>query len=304
MVSLGEPIMPHTIWISAVVALCGILTLPVAAQTLADQRTALKEIRETAADICYTVQQEGQQSESKLAGQVEAKVNGVIAKIADLGLSGSGELKNESYQGIIRSELATTIKHSADCRKGVFDKLIERMLPSLTPDKPARGSENTIPKSAPVIMQESAGLKASILSLWASEASDHIGAVIALRNTSAQPLQLAGASQGIQGIANNGRHYVSGPGSLTGIAACRSNPSNCLSEIQRGAVSLTRLGPQEEAQMILDIYPQRVGRGGTGPVDSLVMLNVPIFRSSGAAGLPDALQEAAFAFTQVPIAKR
>jgi hypothetical protein len=56
------------------------------AQDLAQQSAALKEIRETAADICYTVQQEGQQSESELSGRVQAQLNGVITKLAQLNI--------------------------------------------------------------------------------------------------------------------------------------------------------------------------------------------------------------------------
>jgi hypothetical protein len=99
------------------------------AQDLAQQSAALKEIRETAADICYTVQQEGQQSESELSGKVQAQLNGVITKLAQLNLEGAGKLRNQQYQGVVREEVASTLKHSADCRKDVFDKLVALMIP-------------------------------------------------------------------------------------------------------------------------------------------------------------------------------
>lgn len=96
----------------------------------ARQRAALKEIRETAADICGTVEQRGQQSESEIAGKVEAKISGAIAKIADLGIEGTGRLRSKEYQGVLQTELAMTLKDSANCRKDVFEKLMEKMLPT------------------------------------------------------------------------------------------------------------------------------------------------------------------------------
>jgi hypothetical protein len=103
--------------------------VPALAQDFAQQKEALKVIRETAADICYTVRQQGQQSETQLSGEVQAKLNTVIAKVADLGIKGAGELKSKEYQGVLQEQLAATLAHSADCKKDVFDKLVERMLP-------------------------------------------------------------------------------------------------------------------------------------------------------------------------------
>jgi hypothetical protein len=96
------------------------------AQDLAQQSAALKEIRETAADICYTVQQEGQYSESELSGKVQAQLNGVISKLVQLNVEGAGKLSNQQYQGVVREQLASTLRlpqstsarsFSATCRR-------------------------------------------------------------------------------------------------------------------------------------------------------------------------------------------
>jgi hypothetical protein len=100
-----------------------------AAQDFARETTALNLIQQAAASICSTVQQGGQQSEAKVSGDVQAQLNGVIARVADLGIKGAGELRNEEYQGVLRAQLADAIKTNTDCRKGVFDKLVERLLP-------------------------------------------------------------------------------------------------------------------------------------------------------------------------------
>jgi eukaryotic-like serine/threonine-protein kinase len=107
------------------------LTTALAQDDLASrQRAALKDIRETAADICGTIEQRGQQSESEIAGKVQAKLNGVMSKVADLGIEGTGHLKSKEYQGVLQTELAATLKESANCRKDVFEKLMEKMLPT------------------------------------------------------------------------------------------------------------------------------------------------------------------------------
>jgi hypothetical protein len=112
-----------------------------AEDNLAAQAAALNVIRETANDICYTVQLKGQTEGTQLSGEIQAKVTGVIAKVADLGVKGAGKLKNQEYAGVLQEELATTIRHSADCKKDVFDKLVEKMLPSST----VRSSDRTPP---------------------------------------------------------------------------------------------------------------------------------------------------------------
>ena len=68
---------------------------PAVAQDAQQYSLALKAIRDTANDVCDRVSQEGQQSETKLSGDVEAKLNGVIGKVADLGLKGTGEFQKE-----------------------------------------------------------------------------------------------------------------------------------------------------------------------------------------------------------------
>jgi hypothetical protein len=59
----------HWIVIGLFVWVTGVATAT--AQDLEKQRAALREIRETAADICYTVQQQGQQSDRELSGHAD-----------------------------------------------------------------------------------------------------------------------------------------------------------------------------------------------------------------------------------------
>ena len=104
---------------------------------LVQQQAILRTIADTAGQICYTVTQEGQQREKELSGTVRAQLNGIIAKVADIGGEGSAKLKTEKYQGVLQEQLAVTLKHSADCRKDVFDRLVPVMLPAPLPPSPS-----------------------------------------------------------------------------------------------------------------------------------------------------------------------
>jgi pYEATS domain-containing protein involved in immunity len=99
------------------------------AQDLDAQKAALDVIRETAKDICYTVEQKGQKSETQLTGDVQAKVNSALAKVVDLGVKGSGSIGNEDYQGVTQEALASALKSSGECRLKVFERLVDKMLP-------------------------------------------------------------------------------------------------------------------------------------------------------------------------------
>jgi hypothetical protein len=104
------------------------MSLPLLAQDSDAIHKALKEIRETAADICYTVEQEGHRSDNELSGKVQAQLNGVISKLVELNVDGSGKFKNQEHKGVLQEQLAATLNHSEDCRKDVFDQLVKILL--------------------------------------------------------------------------------------------------------------------------------------------------------------------------------
>ena len=89
-------------------------------------------IRETAADICYTVEQRGQKNETQLNIDVQVIVISGLAKILGLGAQGSGKFTTQDYQGVTQEALATVIKSSTECRLTVSKSLVEKM-PLITP---------------------------------------------------------------------------------------------------------------------------------------------------------------------------
>lgn len=120
---------------------CCLLTvafaLPVCAQELSAQREALRVIRETAADICTGVPLSGSSNQLELSGAAKAKLAGLVAKVADLGVEGAAKYKSSEYSGVLQEQLATAIKSSNDCKLTVFTTLVDKMLPihSSSPQK-------------------------------------------------------------------------------------------------------------------------------------------------------------------------
>lgn len=97
----------------------------------------LKLIRETAADICYTIEQRGQKTDVQLQGEVAAKLTGVFGKVADIGGGANGTLTREEFQGLSEEAVAAALEKSANCRERVFNKLIDKIpLDSLIPPPP------------------------------------------------------------------------------------------------------------------------------------------------------------------------
>jgi hypothetical protein len=87
-------------------------------------------IRSTAVELCDSIKQEGQTSETQLSGDANAKLNGALGKFIDLGIKGSGNLKNSQYNGVLQTELAKTLKEARDCRQEIYRDLVKRLLPS------------------------------------------------------------------------------------------------------------------------------------------------------------------------------
>jgi hypothetical protein len=107
------------------------------ADDLDRQERALKIIRETAADICNTIAQEGGSELVELSGNVKAKLGGAVAKIADLGIEGAGKYRTEQFKGPLQQEVAKAVKDNATCRLEVLRLLQEKMLGHSSLEKPA-----------------------------------------------------------------------------------------------------------------------------------------------------------------------
>lgn len=112
------------------------------ADDLDAQAKALIVIRETAADICNTVAQEGSSQETELSGDVKAKLGGVVAKIANLGFEGAGKYTSTEYKGVLQQQLTTALQNNADCKLNVFKLLQEKMIGPIN-----KRSEQAVPRT-------------------------------------------------------------------------------------------------------------------------------------------------------------
>jgi hypothetical protein len=98
--------------------------------TLAQQFNSeqIQMINETAASICNTVKEaKGQKSDFQIQGDVNAKLGGLLGKVADIGGSGKGALTREEFEGLSRDATATALQGDRDCRERLFNKMFDKL---------------------------------------------------------------------------------------------------------------------------------------------------------------------------------
>jgi hypothetical protein len=104
------------------------------AQNVLDiQIKALSAITKAAEDICATVALEGSSQDLNLSGAVKAKLDGVIAKVVDLGVEGAGQYTSNQFKNVLQKDLSSTLKATADCKQNVLKMLQEKMIPTNSP---------------------------------------------------------------------------------------------------------------------------------------------------------------------------
>ncbi|MGH6843363.1 MAG: WD40 repeat domain-containing protein, partial [Methylocella sp.] len=98
------------------------------AESLEVQQKALELITNTADRICNIVSTKGEGDSSEAKGNVTAQLSGLAAKLADIGVSGSGSINNRTYQNVLQQDLPTTLRDNAACKLKVFDSLQSKLL--------------------------------------------------------------------------------------------------------------------------------------------------------------------------------
>jgi hypothetical protein len=89
----------------------------------------LDMITETADKICGIVHAQGETKSVAIKGAVHAELQGLAAHLANLGVSGAGDILSNSYQGVLQEQLSATLKDEAACKSKVFDALQIKLLP-------------------------------------------------------------------------------------------------------------------------------------------------------------------------------
>jgi hypothetical protein len=100
------------------------------AEMLSMQRTALKDITDAAERICNSIPLSGVSQSAELSGQAKAEVNGVIKKVAELGVAGAGKYQTSEFSNVLQRDLAQAIQTNANCKQTVFNVLVDRMIPA------------------------------------------------------------------------------------------------------------------------------------------------------------------------------
>ncbi len=94
-----------------------------------DTAQALAEIANTADSICGTVTAAGRSNSVKVTGDIKAELSGLFKKLANLGVSGSGEMTHSDYEGVLQQQLAGALNDLRQCKLKVFNILQEKLLP-------------------------------------------------------------------------------------------------------------------------------------------------------------------------------
>jgi hypothetical protein len=91
---------------------------------LGDKQEYLQYIMDSADRICPKIPIKEKKQKIDFDAQAKTEINGLLKKLAKVGIVGSGKITIEEYEGIARSELTNLIIHRDNCRIKVFDKLI------------------------------------------------------------------------------------------------------------------------------------------------------------------------------------
>ena len=100
-------------------AVCGLGVLLASlafAQSVDKSVEALKVIGDFADRLCQTVPLDTRSENLQLSGNAKAELEGIIKKLANLGISGAAKYESSSSQNVLQKDLAEVLKESRDCR--------------------------------------------------------------------------------------------------------------------------------------------------------------------------------------------
>lgn len=93
----------------------------------------LAAIGEAADRICVPVAQSGHTTQTAAKGNVQAGLSWLTRRLADLNLTGTGEIASTEYQGLLQNDLAATLGDIRKCKLHVFESLQRKLLPDVSP---------------------------------------------------------------------------------------------------------------------------------------------------------------------------
>lgn len=120
------------------------------AETL--NKEALATIQKFANDICGEYWREGGQEKLMLSGELEARLNGLLRKLSDLGIEGSVTFDSKRYEGVLHEDLASEFRNIRECKLQVWrdlrDSILEKKpnsgyIPNLSIEPEKRGGSKS-----------------------------------------------------------------------------------------------------------------------------------------------------------------
>lgn len=151
--------------LSAILTLWFLVLSPMSnASDLSSQSEALSLILKFSENFCKDPSMSGSTESKSLTVEGKAELNGLIKKIADLGVGAAGKYENDAYQGLLQKDLIKALENSQNCKMAVWNDLHDKLIlpvkeaPVEATTKPAKSSARNIsvaPISQPKLTRES-----------------------------------------------------------------------------------------------------------------------------------------------------
>ena len=110
-----------------------------------ERHRILKEITETANDLCQTTPLDHTDEGYKLSVEGKAKVNGLLSKVVDVDAGGyAGRHREHETRAVLEKDIVAALQDQNNCRTHVFDAL-ER---DLLRNRPSSRSSATSPSAS------------------------------------------------------------------------------------------------------------------------------------------------------------
>jgi hypothetical protein len=110
-----------------------------------DKLQALRAASVTAGQICTTVPLAQRSSTVALSGGAQTYLSKFVSWLAKIKISAAANYQGTSSQGVLQKDLARSIRESNDCKRAVFNKLMDKLIadnaaasaPSAAPPTPS-----------------------------------------------------------------------------------------------------------------------------------------------------------------------
>ena len=99
-------------------------------ENLQTKKQGLDIIAEFADKFCKEVPLVGKGNNIELSGKGKAELEGIISKLANLGIAGAAKYQSTEYQGLLQKDLLEGFKSGTNCRLQIWGDLKDSLLTS------------------------------------------------------------------------------------------------------------------------------------------------------------------------------